>query len=76
MFLGGFICGGKVQQKGWVSGSLTGVLYTLIIFLFKYLGYGSVFSSEQMIYHLFYILTAMIGGVLGVNMMSDHSRKA
>ncbi|MGE8206112.1 TIGR04086 family membrane protein [Heyndrickxia sp. NPDC080065] len=75
LFTGGFICGGKGQQKGWVSGSITGIVYTFIIFLFQYLGYGNIFSSEQMIYHICYILTAMMGGVLGVNIMSDQPRK-
>ncbi|WP_084347408.1 TIGR04086 family membrane protein [Heyndrickxia sporothermodurans] len=76
LFIGGFVCGGKGQQKGWISGSLTGITYTLIIFLFQFLGYGNIFSGEQLIYHICYIVTAMMGGVLGVNIMSDHTRKA
>nr|WP_259549505.1 TIGR04086 family membrane protein [Heyndrickxia oleronia] len=76
LFIGGFICGGKGQQKGWLSGGLTGIVYTFIIFLFQYLGYEKLFTSEQTIYHICYILTAMMGGVLGVNMTSSPPRKA
>ncbi|TKC20060.1 TIGR04086 family membrane protein [Robertmurraya kyonggiensis] len=74
LFVGGFVSGGKGKQKGWLIGSLTGILYTLIIFLFQYLGYDSLFSVEQIIYHVCYILTAMMGGILGVNITTPKTR--
>ncbi|MGV3465607.1 MAG: TIGR04086 family membrane protein [Heyndrickxia sp.] len=74
LFIGGFVCGSKGKEKGWLLGSLTGILYTFIIFLSQYLGYGNVFSFEQTVYHICYILTAMMGGVLGVNMLSGKSK--
>ncbi|WP_210366775.1 TIGR04086 family membrane protein [Bacillus sp. REN3] len=67
IFVGGFITGGKGKQKGWLIGGATGLFYTLIIFLFQFLGYDHTFSIEQVIYHVCYILTAMMGGILGVN---------
>jgi putative membrane protein (TIGR04086 family) len=76
LFVGGFVCGGKGKEKGWLLGSLTGILYTFIIFLSQYLGYGNVFSFEQTIYHICYILTATMGGVLGVNILSGKSKYA
>jgi putative membrane protein (TIGR04086 family) len=60
--------GGKGKTKGWMLGGSTGILYTLFVFLFQYLGLDSSPSSEQLIYHGCYILTAMMGGVLGVNL--------
>lgn len=69
VFAGGFICGGKGKHKGWVLGGATGLLYSLIIFLYQYLGHGSIFSLEQLVYFTCYTLTAMMGGVLGVNLM-------
>lgn len=68
LFVGGFMSGGKGKTKGWALGGSTGLIYTLVIFLFQYLGYDSLFSMEQLIYHGCYILTAMMGGILGVNM--------
>lgn len=76
LFAGGFITGGKGKQKGWLIGSLTGILYSLIIFLFQYLGYDRLFSIDQVIYHVCYILTAMMGGILGVNMSNTKTRNA
>jgi putative membrane protein (TIGR04086 family) len=74
LFIGGFVSGGKGKTKGWLLGGGTGLLYSLVIFLFQYLGKDSLFSMEQVIYHTCYMLVAMMGGILGVNMTT--SRKA
>ncbi|MFE8703484.1 TIGR04086 family membrane protein [Cytobacillus sp. FJAT-54145] len=76
LFVGGFISGGKGKQKGWLLGGLTGLVYSLIIFLFQYLGYDRLFNMEQIIYHTCFILTAMMGGILGVNMTTSKTRNA
>ncbi|WNS77633.1 TIGR04086 family membrane protein [Bacillus sp. DTU_2020_1000418_1_SI_GHA_SEK_038] len=76
LFIGGFISGGKGKQKGWLLGGLTGLIYSIIIFLFQYLGLDSVFDIEQIIYHTCYMLTAMMGGILGVNMSNKTTRNA
>ncbi|MFD2446189.1 TIGR04086 family membrane protein [Bacillus sp. CGMCC 1.16607] len=68
LFIGGFISGGKGKEKGWLLGGGTGLLYSLIIFLFQYLGHDRLFNFEQIIYHICYMLVAMMGGILGVNM--------
>src|SRR4051812_37142111 len=54
LFIGGYITGKSGKQKGWLIGSGTGFLYSLIIFLFQYLGLDSLFSTEQLIYHACY----------------------
>lgn len=76
LFGGGFLSGGKRKQKGWMIGGLTGLAYSLIIFLFQYLGYDRLFDAEQIIYHTCYTLIAMMGGILGVNMATNNSRTA
>lgn len=73
IFIGGFISGGKGKQKGWLLGALTGGLYTLIIFLFQYLGYDQLFSMKQIIFHSGYIGVAIIGGIIGVNVVKKSS---
>lgn len=73
IFIGGFITGGNGKQKGWLIGGGTGLVYSFIIFLFQFLGYDSLFSFEQIIYHTCYILTAMMGGILGVNIAGGKS---
>jgi putative membrane protein (TIGR04086 family) len=73
LFVGGFISGGKGKAKGWMLGGTTGLLYSIIIFLFQYLGHNSLFDVEQLIYHTCYMLVAMMGGILGVNMTTSRS---
>ncbi|MEH7306493.1 TIGR04086 family membrane protein [Neobacillus drentensis] len=76
LFGGGFLSGGKRKEKGWLIGGLTGLIYSLIVFLFQYLGYDRLFNSEQVIYHTCYTLIAMMGGILGVNISTNNSRRS
>ncbi|MED3562167.1 TIGR04086 family membrane protein [Bacillus xiapuensis] len=76
LFGGGFLSGGKRKEKGWVIGGVTGLIYSLIVFLFQYLGYDKLFTFDQIIYHTCYTLIAMMGGILGVNIATNNSRTA
>ncbi|KMY56218.1 membrane protein [Bacillus sp. FJAT-27231] len=71
LFIGGFISGKLSGNRGWLSGGATGLLYSLVMLLYQYLGHDSVFHFEQFVYHLCFIITATMGGVLGVNMSSE-----
>jgi putative membrane protein (TIGR04086 family) len=71
LFIGGFISGGKGKRQGWMLGGGTGVLYLLAVLLFQYLGHDSLFSLKQWIYHGCFVITSMMGGILGVNMSSS-----
>ncbi|CAH0346382.1 TIGR04086 family membrane protein [Bacillus sp. CECT 9360] len=75
LFIGGFISGGKGKKQGWMLGGGTGLIFMLIVLLFQYLGHDSLFSLKQWIYQGCYVLTAMMGGILGVN-LSSSSRNA
>ncbi|MFD2681408.1 TIGR04086 family membrane protein [Bacillus seohaeanensis] len=74
LFIGGFMSGGKGKQKGLILGGLTGFIYSFSVFLFQYLGLDSLFTLEQTVYHLCYITTAMMGGILGVNLSGGTTR--
>lgn len=75
MFIGGFVAGGNGKEKGWLVGGVTALLYSLIIFLFQFLGYGQIFSMEQTMYHGGFLVVAMVGGVFGVNLASSRASK-
>lgn len=66
--------GGKRKEKGWLIGGVTGLIYSLIVFLFQFLGYDRLFDMEQFVYHTCYTLIAMMGGILGVNIATNNSR--
>lgn len=76
LFIGGFVAGGRGKEKGWLLGGLTGLLYTVINFLFQFFGYDSAFNMEQIIYYICFMLTAVMGGILGVNIIGNRSRQA
>ncbi|QPA30204.1 TIGR04086 family membrane protein [Thermaerobacillus caldiproteolyticus] len=73
MFIGGFVAGGKGKEKGWLMGGATGVLFTVIVLLFQFLGLEQSFSLKQWLYHLGFLAAAMLGGVLGVNITASQS---
>ncbi|WP_409289475.1 TIGR04086 family membrane protein [Peribacillus sp. SCS-37] len=74
MFIGGFITGGKGKRQGWLIGGGTGLLYSIIILLFQYLGHDSLFSLKQLIYHTCFIVTSMMGAILGVNISTSSTK--
>ncbi|WP_010098982.1 TIGR04086 family membrane protein [Ornithinibacillus scapharcae] len=71
LFIGGAVAGAKGKEKGWMTGAITGLGFTIFTFLVQYLGYQVGFSMEQSVHHLFYILAALFGGVVGVNIASN-----
>ncbi|TDK61821.1 TIGR04086 family membrane protein [Bacillus salipaludis] len=75
LFGGGFLSGGKRKEKGWLIGGVTGLIYSLVVFLFQYLGYDKLFSFDQIIYHSCYTLIAMMGGILGVNIATNNNSR-
>ena len=72
LLIGGFVSGGKSKQKGWLVGAGTGAFYTLLVFLIQFLGYNTPFSLEQYLFHGGYILIALVGGILGVNVVRNN----
>ena len=69
MFFGGLIAGLKGKANGWFIGLFTGVGFTLLTFLIQFLGYNAIFSVKQLLFHVGYIISAMIGSIIGVNFM-------
>jgi len=76
MFIGGVVAGGKSQEKGWLAGGLTSLLFTAIIFLFQFLGVEKPFTAEQWLYHLIFFVVAALGGIVGVNLSPAHRERA
>lgn len=67
LFFGGFIAGIKRKANGLFVGICTGVLFTIIVFLIQFLGYDTSFTIKQSLYHLLYMIAAIVGSVIGVN---------
>ena len=74
LFAGGLIAGIKGKDKGWILGIFTGLGFTLFVLLYQYLGYNTGFSTSQFIHHGGFLVAALIGGVLGVNISSNSEK--
>lgn len=74
IFIGGLISGGKGKRQGLLLGGGTGLLYTLIILAFQYLGFDQTFTAREWIQSLCYVLVCMMGGVLGVNLSGGNQK--
>ncbi|TCT27103.1 putative membrane protein (TIGR04086 family) [Melghiribacillus thermohalophilus] len=68
LFFGGFFSGAKGKEKGWMLGALTGIGYSLFVFLYQFLAFDQLFTTNQWMYHGLFLLSAIIGGILGVNL--------
>lgn len=74
LFIGGLVAGVKGKAKGWIIGGVTGLGFTLFTFLVQYLGYQQMFSLEQSLHHIGYILAALFGGMIGVNVIAGDNK--
>ncbi|WP_040981632.1 TIGR04086 family membrane protein [Oceanobacillus jeddahense] len=70
LFSCGMVTGLKGKAKGWLLGLLIGLGFTGFVFLVQFLGYQQAFSLSQAMYHGFYMIAAILGGIIGVNFSS------
>jgi putative membrane protein (TIGR04086 family) len=68
LFIGGVIAGYKSGARGWYFGGLTGLTFLLLAWLVSFLGFDSVFTYTNLLLYLSYLLLAIVGGVVGVNL--------
>ncbi|MBB6451894.1 putative membrane protein (TIGR04086 family) [Salirhabdus euzebyi] len=75
LFAGGFLAGVKGKDKGWLLGGITGIGYSLFIFLYQYLAHDQIFQGDQWLYHGLFLVAAIFGGIIGVNMSNSEANK-
>lgn len=71
LFVSGFIGGAKGKAKGWVLGFAIGIGCVGITLFVQYVGLNTIFSIQQIVYHVIYVVAAIIGGIAGVNLTSE-----
>lgn len=70
LFTGGLIAGLKAKNKGIIVGALTSLLFTFLVFTYRFIGLEVSFSIVEVVHHTAFLLLAMIGGIVGVNLSS------
>lgn len=68
LFIGGLIAGYKAGSKGWYFGGIIGLGFILLSWLASFLGFDATLSAKQFTLYGAYLLLAMMGGIIGVNM--------
>jgi len=64
---GGFVSGRHSLRKGWLNGSMVGLVYAIIIILVGFLGFDAGLHLQTFILTGICIAAAAVGGMLGVN---------
>lgn len=68
LFISGVVAGLKGKEKGLLLGVLVGLGFMGMTFFIQYVGLNVGFTLQQTMYQITYVLAAMIGSVLGVNL--------
>ncbi|WP_208590325.1 TIGR04086 family membrane protein [Gracilibacillus suaedae] len=71
LFTGGLIAGLKAKHKGILIGTITSLLFTFVVFCYRFLGLHVGFSVVELVNHSAYLLLAIIGAIIGVNLSSE-----
>jgi putative membrane protein (TIGR04086 family) len=75
VFSGGLIAGNAARNSGWLHGGVTGFCYGLILFFMSYFGQAASLSGLDLSGRLgLYTISAMAGGIVGVNLPSAFYR--
>ncbi len=65
----------SVKNRGWLTGSVAGVLYSIILYLFSSLaGNGFHFNAYVVIMLIVSFFAGAIGGILGINLPNKRKR--
>ncbi len=66
----------KTKSKGWLNGSIVGVLYMLILYIISILAFTGFTFDRYVLYMLFLgLVTGAFGGIVGVNLKSNRKYK-
>lgn len=66
--IGGMLAAYKGEQKGWLSGGATGLLFVISMILFQIIFENQWVTWPQLSYFGGLILAAWLGGMIGVNL--------
>ena len=65
---GGMIAAYKGEQKGWLSGGMTGLIFVAAMVLFQIIFENQWVSLPQLSYFGGLVVAAWLGGMIGVNL--------
>ena len=76
IFLSGFISSGKAMSKGWLHGSLSGLLHALVRIIAGMMTFGKYVPSASIVQTLAVtVAIAALGGIAGVNVSANRRKR-
>ncbi|MBQ4515900.1 MAG: TIGR04086 family membrane protein [Clostridia bacterium] len=71
----GLVASRSVKSRGWLTGMLAGILYSIILYTFSFLASdGFHFSAYIIIMSVISMFAGAIGGILGINLPNKRKR--
>ena len=67
LFIGGIVAGAKMKEKGLITGLSTGFIYSLLIYLYLFLGLDRSLSGTEFFQIVANTAVTGMGGIIGVN---------
>ncbi|MFQ3542655.1 TIGR04086 family membrane protein [Halobacillus rhizosphaerae] len=72
---GGLLSAYKTEQKGWLSGGLTGFIFVAMMVLFQVIFENTWISLPQLSYFGGLLIAAWLGGMIGVNLPRSSQKR-
>lgn len=67
LLIGGIIIGKKSNKKGWLEGLKLGLIFSVILILFNYLGLKNSFQIKYLLFYFILIISSIAGSMIGIN---------
>lgn len=73
LLVGGIILGKKSNKKGWLEGLKLGLIFSVFLVLFNYLGLKNNFQLKHLLFYSILIISSMVGSMIGINKKKEMS---
>lgn len=72
LLIGGFYIGKRSIKKGFLEGLKIGLIFSILIAIFNYLGLGNSFKVKYLLFYLILIITSILGSMIGINRKKEN----
>ncbi len=74
LFIGGLYIGRKSMKKGFLEGLKLGIIFSLFLIIFNYLGLGNGFKLKYILYYTILIISSIFGSIIGINIGEKNTK--
>ena len=67
LFIGGFYIGKKSNNKGYLEGLKLGIIFSILLLIFNFLGLSNSFKLKNLLFYLIIISSSIMGSMIGIN---------